>query len=173
MLRTKEITTLSLLAALAVGISLAEQWIPMPVPGVKPGLSNVIVLITLTLFGFNKTCMLVTVKCVLAAVIYGGATYFLYSFCGGLVSLMLMALLYRFFINSLSVISISMAGAVAHIAAQLCVAAIVMRSAYVFYMLPMLLVTSVVSGVFVGICVYFFTKHAKYTRGDIDEQKLY
>jgi hypothetical protein len=41
------------LAALAIGLTLAEAAIPSPIPGVKPGLANIVILLVLLQYGWR------------------------------------------------------------------------------------------------------------------------
>ena len=51
--KTKRLTTLALLSALALGIYIAESQLPplVPIQGVKPGLANIITLTAMCLLG--------------------------------------------------------------------------------------------------------------------------
>ena len=42
------------LAALAIGLTLAEAALPSPLPGVKPGLANIVVLLVLLQYGWRE-----------------------------------------------------------------------------------------------------------------------
>ena len=87
-------------------------------------------------------------RCVLGSLFGGGVTGLLFSLSGGFLSLAVMALSKR--LRALSVYGVSVLGAAAHNVGQIAAAVAVMGSAYVVSYLPVLLVTSVFTGLVTG-----------------------
>ncbi len=121
---TREDHHVSRMAALAIGLSFVDAAIPLPVPGVKPGFANIVVLIVLARYGL-RTAIWVSLLRVLAGSLLFGAFLspgFFLSLCGALCSLAALflasALPERFF----GAVSRSIIAAFAHISGQLMLA---------------------------------------------------
>lgn len=136
--------------ALALIFSYIETLIPihLGIPGVKLGLANLIIVITLYKMGTKEAYILSVVRIILAGFIFANMFSILYSMAGGLLSLTVMVFLKR--IDKFSVMGISMAGGVFHNIGQLIMAAIVLESLSVTYYLPVLLVSGVLTGFLIG-----------------------
>jgi heptaprenyl diphosphate synthase len=154
---TKDLAVLAVLLACILVIGVLERMIPFDfaVPGVKLGLSNVAVLLALYLFDFQKSLLLVFLKCVLTAVIAGTPLSFLYSVCGAFLSFFVMWLFVCKGSNRISAVGISILGAVAHNIGQLIPATFFLGSFFVWYYLPALLLSGVITGLIVGLVVKY------------------
>lgn len=109
------------MAAFAVGLSVAEAALPSPLPGVKPGLANIVTLLVLQRYGL-KTAIWVSLLRVLATSLLLGnflAPGFVLSLGGALASLAALALARRLPAGWFGPISWSIVAAFAHMAAQL------------------------------------------------------
>ena len=138
------------LAALALVFGYVETFVPapVPVPGVKLGLGNVVVLYCLEALGARPAVVVMLVKVVASALLFGNPTVFAYSLAGGVVSLAAMALAAR--AGVFSVVGVSMVGGVFHMVGQLLVVAVVLTPQVGLAYLPVLLVSGLLTGVFVG-----------------------
>lgn len=136
--------------ALALIFSYVETLIPihLGIPGVKLGLANLIIVITLYKMGVKEAYILSVVRVVLAGFIFGNMFSILYSMAGGLLSLTVMIFLKK--TDKFSVMGISMAGGVFHNVGQLIMASIVLESLSITYYLPVLLISGVLTGFFIG-----------------------
>lgn len=136
--------------ALALIFSYVETLIPihLGIPGVKLGLANLIIVITLYKMGTKEAYILSIVRVVLAGFIFGNMFSILYSMSGGLLSLSVMTLLKK--TDKFSVLGVSMAGGVFHNVGQLLMAAIVLESLSITYYLPVLLISGVLTGFLIG-----------------------
>ena len=148
-LKTK-VAYFGVFTALALIFSYVETLIPihLGIPGVKLGLANLIIVITLYKMGTKEAYILSVVRIVLAGFIFANMFSILYSMAGGLLSLTVMVFLKR--IDKFSVMGISMAGGVFHNIGQLIMAAIVLESLSITYYLPVLLVSGVLTGFLIG-----------------------
>ena len=153
----KELSLLAIFLSAALIVGLAERMIPLPiaVPGVKLGLSNVVILTALYLFDFKKSLTLVVLKCVMLLLLSGNFPAFLYSLSGSLLSFIVMWCLIKlpFSRKRLSPIGISAVGAVFHNVGQIAMAVLVLGSLNIAVYLPILIVTGVITGVLIGIAV--------------------
>lgn len=136
--------------ALALIFSYVETLIPihLGIPGVKLGLANLIIVITLYKMGTKEAYILSIVRVVLAGFIFGNMFSILYSMSGGVLSLSVMTLLKK--TDKFSVLGVSMAGGVFHNVGQLLMAAIVLESLSITYYLPVLLISGVLTGFLIG-----------------------
>ncbi len=120
--KTRKTVLLALLAAAALCLSYAESLfpLPLPIPGAKLGLSNVMVLLALLLFGWKEALGVLVVKVLLSSLLFGSPVSGLYGICGGALALCGMTFAGRF--KSVSTIGRSMLGAVLHNLGQVLVA---------------------------------------------------
>ena len=148
---TRRLTRLALLTAIALTIFMVEAQIPVPIPipGVKLGLANLIIVIALYKMRLSEVFLLSIVRILLSGFLFGNYFSILYSLAGGLLSLVVMALLKK--TGDFSVMGISMAGGVSHNVGQLVVAMLVVETFSVGYYLPVLLVAGLVTGFLIGV----------------------
>ena len=148
-LKTK-VAYFGVFTALALIFSYVETLIPihLGIPGVKLGLANLIIVITLYKMGVKEAYILSVVRVVLAGFIFGNMFSILYSMAGGLLSLTVMIFLKK--TDKFSVMGISMAGGVFHNVGQLIMASFVLESLSITYYLPVLLISGVLTGFFIG-----------------------
>ena len=159
---------LALFLAFALVIGLAERAIPFqpPVPGVRLGLANVVVLVALYLFPAKWCLILTLLKCVMTNLFAGSFVSLAHSVSGSLLSLAGMYLLIHCLKNQLSPVGVSVVGAALHNTGQLISAAVIMRSRFVFAFYPLLLVSAVITGLLTGIAakwsLYHLRKHLRW-----------
>ena len=147
----KTIATAAVLASLALIFSYVEFLIPISlgIPGIKPGLANIVVVVALYKLGTRTALMVNVTRILLAAALFGSVFSGLYSLAGGLISFWAMTALRR--TNLFSTAGVSMAGGVFHNMGQLTIAALLVESAQIFYYFPLLLLSGMATGVFNGI----------------------
>ena len=148
---------IGVLAALSLILVVVESFIP-PLfawaPGAKIGLGNIVILLAIVTQGYPSALAILLIKCLFGAV-YGGNMFGLvYSLSAGAASFAVMSLLYHFLNKRVSIVAISVVGAVVHNTVQTAIAAAVVSTMDYFAMLPFLLIASVIAGLVVGFCVY-------------------
>ncbi|MCL2639051.1 MAG: Gx transporter family protein [Oscillospiraceae bacterium] len=164
---TKKLTLTALFAAIALIIFIIEAQIPLSfsVPGLKLGLANIVTLLILFLGGSWKArdaFLVLLVRVLLAAFITGNTMSFAFSFAGGLLALGVM-LAVKMALKDEAIPVVSVAGALAHNAGQIAMAALYMQSTSVFAYFPALIAGGIISGLFTGFAVYYlFKKHPKF-----------
>lgn len=146
----------TVLLALALTLALAlngfERALPVILPGVKPGLANVVSLVVLLFMGWQSAWVVLGLRIVIATVFFGGNLLaFACSGVGGVLSLSIMALLLKVFKDQISVPAVSVAGAVTHNLGQLLVVSLLVGSLKVAGYLPVLLFSGIVAGLTVGL----------------------
>lgn len=148
----------SMLAALALIFSYIEALIPFNagIPGVKLGIANLVILISLYILGPRWTFSINILRILVAGLLFNGFFGALYSLSGGILSLTVMILLKK--TGLFSTIGISMAGGVAHNLGQLLVAALIVSNIKLFVYFPVLLFSGLISGIFIGILSHLILK---------------
>ena len=150
--KTKKLTTMAMIFALAIVLSFAESLI-MPLfalpPGVKLGLSNIAVMYTLVYMGFGPAFELALLKG-LFAFLTRGFTAGLLSGMGGVFSIAIMFVLQKIFKDKINYYTLSVFGALFHNVGQMVGASFIFGSAFTLYYLPVLAVSAVVMGVITG-----------------------
>lgn len=123
--------------------------IPIPVPGVKLGLANLVSIVGLYTVGIKGTIAVSLVRIVLVGFTFGNLSSMIYSLAGGTVSLIFMILLKK--TGKFSQVGVSIIGGIGHNIGQLTAAALITETAGVFYYLPFLMVAGVIAGAVIGL----------------------
>ena len=150
--KTKKLMTLAMLTAVSLVLFVAENQIPapIPVPGVKLGLGNIIVVCVLFLYGRREALAVLLVKVVLSAVLTGNLGALAYSLAGGLLSLGVMSLLRRLLLDRQLWVG-SVLGAMFHNLGQLLAAMAIAQTPGQMSYLPVLLISGMATGLFTGL----------------------
>ncbi len=159
MAKTRKRIQLSLLIAVGIALHIFEIFLPLlnllPIPGVKLGLANIVTLVSLVFWGYSEALVVVLLRSLLASLLSGTflTTTFYLSFAGALGSVTAMGLAYFLARGRLSLVGISMCGAVVHNLCQLMVAAVLVQQVGIFIYLPYLLLFALPMGYFIGLVV--------------------
>lgn len=153
-----------MLTALALALSWIEGLFPPPVPlpGMKLGLANLVTLFALCELGPLWALSILTARVLLGAMFAGNVSALLYSLLGGLSAWAVMALLCRF--RRLSVYGVSLGGAAAHNCGQVAAALLVLGSAAPLAYLPALLLVSLLTGGLTGFLTALLLRALDNTR---------
>ena len=140
----------SVLVALTLIFSYVEMLIPFNfgVPGIKLGLSNLVVLVALYVLGPGYAFVINMVRIMLSGLLFSGLSAMLYSLSGGLLSFLVMLVLMKS--RLFSPVGVSLGGGVFHNVGQLLVAALVTETVKIFLYLPVLTVAGTVTGTLLG-----------------------
>ena len=152
---TQKLTRLALLAAAAVVLGYIEGIItafaPLP-PGIKLGLANTVVLYSIYTLGPALSVVLMILKVVLTGFMSGNlAAAFLYSMGGAVLSLVMMLLVKTLSRDKVSIVGVSVVGAVFHNVGQLLVASLILQTGGLMFYTFVLMFSAVVTGVLTGI----------------------
>lgn len=141
----------ALLTALAMVLSWLESLLVFPglLPGMKVGLTNIVVLFALYRMGLRDAVRISLARALLASMTFGNAYSFAYSLAGAALSLAVMAGLKKW--DKFSLLGVSAAGGVCHNLGQLAVAAAVLETARLGWYLPALLASGTAAGAVIGI----------------------
>lgn len=155
------LTYMAVLITFAVVIHTVEAALPlpMPVPGVRLGLANMITLLTIVLYGLRSGLLVSILRTVLGSLITGGFLGFGFwlSLSGGIAACLVMALAVVLAKRGyLSLLSVSVLGAATFNLAQLAAAsAIIANRALLQGYYPLLLILSVPTGIFTGLAAIY------------------
>lgn len=148
----------AMFAALALIFSYIEVLIPIPipVPGVKLGIANLVIIIAIYRMGFKNAFTINIIRIVASGLLFSGVFGMLYSLAGGILSIIIMYILYR--TNLFSMVGVSMAGGVAHNLGQLVIACIVVQNVKLMSYFSVLLFSGLISGIAIGFLAYIVEK---------------
>jgi len=152
---TGKLTLLAMLLCCAVVIGYIERSIPLnfTVPGVNLGLANVVILFALYKFKPGEVLVLVILKSIFTSVFAASFTALVYSICGSLLSFTVMLVMIKVCKDFFSPVGVSVVGAVCHNIGQILAASFILGSFLVISYFPVLLISGVIAGVFVGFVV--------------------
>ena len=150
--KTRRIALSGLLFALAMALSFIEGTLTIPglLPGMKLGLANIVVMYALFFMGPRQALVLDVLKALFVFLV-SGITVGLLSLCGGLLSLLVMWVLYYLLPVRPTWFILSVCGALAHNIGQLLGAGVIISSSLSFYYAPVMLVLGLVMGALTSI----------------------
>lgn len=153
------LTRLAMLLALGIVLHLLEGAFlpPLPVPGAKLGLANIVTLLALLAYGWRWGLLLGVLRVALGSLLSGAflSLGFLLALAGAVTSALAMQLGRWAGGGRLGAVGLSLLGAVTHNLAQLAVFSLWARHAGVFYYLPPLLLLAVPTGLFTGLAAAY------------------
>ena len=157
--RTYRIAIIGLLAAMSLGIYALESMLPplIPIPGIKPGLSNIIILFALKRLGKKEAGTVLLVRILLSGMLFGSGISLFYSLMGGAAALCAEMLTDKV-LKEKHLYLTGAFGGLLHNAGQLAAALIIMKTSAVLSFAPYLAVAGVITGLFTGLCAHFLLK---------------
>lgn len=152
-MKTKKLVLLGLLTAIALTIFMVEAHIPalVPIPGVKLGLSNIVTVFAVFAIGSWEGAAVLFVRVFLGAVFAGNFSTIFYSGAGGLCAILITVLLKKILTRKQLWVAGAL-GAVAHSVGQMIAAIIISATPGLIVYLPIMIVCSIVTGLFTGLC---------------------
>jgi len=141
-------------AAAAIALTVAETALPSPLPGVKPGLANIVVLIVLMRHGWREAAWVSLLRVLAGSLLIGQflAPGFFLALAGALTSLGVLALALRLPRRWFGPVSASVLAAFAHIGGQLLLARLwLVPHDGVFLLAPVFGLSALVFGIVNGL----------------------
>lgn len=154
---TKRIVLTGLFFALAVLLSIVESMLPpmpLPVPGVKLGLSNIAVMYALFFLSKGQAYTIAILKALFVFSTRGVIAGIL-SLNGGILSLTVLLLLMFIFRDRISYLLLSIAGAIAHNIGQFAVISVIYSEMYFWVYIPVLIISGVAAGIVTAALLRF------------------
>lgn len=161
-MKTKKLTVMALLSAIALTIFTIEAQIPalVPIAGVKLGLSNIVTVYAVFALGPWEAVAILFVRIFLGAVFAGNFSTILYSLAGGGLAILITIFLRRI-LREEQIWVAGVLGAVAHSVGQMGMAVLISGTPSLVIYLPIMIVCSIVTGLFTGLCAGFLVKRGK------------
>ena len=160
--KVQQVALSGLLTSLMLVFGFIERQfpLPVPVPGIKLGLANSVLLYALYMLGIRQTIVLMLLKSLMSWLIYMNLSAMLYSFAGGVLSVAAMILVSR--MKGVSPIGVSALGAVFFNIGQILMAALVLGTPQLIVTyLPVLMVSGVLTGILTGVIAKLVMKHLR------------
>jgi heptaprenyl diphosphate synthase len=142
------------LTALAIGLHILEAIVPSPLPGVKPGIANIVTLYVLYEYGFATAAWVSLLRVFASNLLLGQflSPTFILSLSGSLFSLATLFLAQHLQKKHFSAISLSIFAAFAHIAGQLIVVRLwLIPHTGVVYLIPIFALAALIFGLINGL----------------------
>ena len=161
-MRVRTLTRLALLSALALILYVVEAQIPNPVPiaGVKLGLSNIVTIFVVFAYGPWQALAVLTVRVFLGSLFTGQIVALAYSAAGGLLSLLAMLALRRV-VTLRQIWVCSVIGGIFHNLGQILMAIAITRTPGLLVYLPVLVLSGLLAGLFTGLAAQYCLGHMK------------
>ena len=156
---TRRLAELSVLTSLSLIMFIIEMQLPppVPVPGVKLGLANIITVYAVYHYKPHEAALVFFARVLLGALFAGNVQALIFSVSGGVLCLLGMILLCRITDKDM-MIPASVIGAVLHNLGQTAAAVYVMNTTAVIAYLPYLIFCGCIAGAFTGACAYLVGK---------------
>lgn len=153
-MKLKKTIRLSMLISLSVVISIIESYIPIfnnVIPGLRLGLSNIIILFVLYKYSFKDSLYVSIVRVLLVGLLRTGifSINFLFSISGAILSIISMCFAKK--IKLLSIVGVSIIGSISHSIGQILIAILILNNENIIYYLPYLLIFSIPTGLVTGL----------------------
>ena len=167
------VARLGLYLTVALVLSYVESLIPFSpgIPGIKPGLPNLAVVLLLygaqgdaAAGGVRDAALVNLLRIVLAGFLFGSLYSILYALAGAVCSLFVMCLFRR--LPVFSIAGVSVLGGVAHNIGQFAAALFVTETVYLWYYLPFLIAAGTVAGMLVGVIAMAAAPHLQKAGGE-------
>ena len=150
-MKIKTLTRLAILTAASLILGYLDSLIPLfpSVPGIKLGLSNLVLLYAVFYMSPVQTILLMALKVGISNLLFGSAVSALYSAAGGILSVAIMLLLHR--IPKISVIPVSTFGGILHMIGQIAVGCLLLSPRPMLIYAPWLLLAGSATGILLGV----------------------
>ena len=155
-MKTKRMTLLGCLSAIALTIFMVEAQIPalVPIPGIKLGLANIVTVFAVYALGPKDAASVLFVRIFLGAVFAGNFSTIFYSAAGGACAIGVTILLKKILTDKQLWVAGAI-GAVAHSIGQMGMAILISGTPGLVVYLPVMIGISIVTGCFTGLCAQF------------------
>ncbi|MBE7047212.1 MAG: Gx transporter family protein [Ruminococcaceae bacterium] len=163
MKRTKNLTLTAILTALGIVLGITEAaFLNFNVlPGAKVGISNIVCLVVLYLFGYKSALFVNASRAIFVGFMYSGPSSVIYSLPAAIVSVSVMYVIKSSLKEKVSFVGVSVAGAFFHNLTQVVVAMVISGSINMIYYFSYLAFVSIMTGVFTGAIAYIVVKRIK------------
>ena len=161
-MKVRKLTLMALLTAIALTIFMIEAQIPplVPIPGIKLGLANIVTVFAVFVLGPKEAAAILFCRIFLGAVFAGNFSTILYSGAGGLCAILVTIGLRKILTHKQLWVAGAF-GAVAHSLGQMAMAITITGTPSLVLYLPVMILCSLITGVFTGLCAQFVSNRSK------------
>ena len=147
----KRVAYCAMLSALAMVFGYVEALIPFSfgVPGMKLGIANLVIVVSLHLLPTYQVFFIQLIGIVLISFLFGNMSMMMYSLAGGILSFLVMRFVKK--TGIFSIIGVSICGGVSHNVGQLIMAVLAVQTIKLIYYFPMLLIGGLITGCLIGM----------------------
>lgn len=149
-------------SAAAIALSVTEAAVPTPLPGVKPGLANIVVLMVLYRHGWREAVWVALLRVFAAALLLGQflAPGFFLSLIGALTSLVVLGAASFLPQAQFGAVSLSILAALGHIGGQILLARLwLVPHNGIFHLLPIFAAFALLFGIINGLIAARLLNH--------------
>ncbi len=152
-MKTKKLVLLALFTAIALTIFMVEAQIPspLPIPGVKIGLANIVTVFVVFALGSKEGAAVLFCRIFLGAIFAGNFSTIFYSAAGGALAILTTIGLKKILTGKQLWVAGALA-AVAHSIGQMAAAILISGTPGLMAYLPVMIAISIVTGTFTGLC---------------------
>ena len=164
---TRDDQRIAWLTALAITIHIAESALPSPIPGVKPGLANIVTIICLIQYGWRIAAWVAILRVLVGSILIGTflSPTFVMSLSGAIASVIILGLASRLPGHGFGPLGYSLLAAMAHMTAQFMTAyTLFIPHQGLFHLLPILMTVAVIFGISSGIIANHMINRIKQVR---------
>ncbi len=151
-MNTNKIARISMLLSVSVVLGIIESYIPIfsSIPGIKLGLANIVIIYAIYKLSLKDAIYISILRVILIGILRTGlfSISFFFSLSGAILSIIVMYLVKN---TKMSIVGVSVCGAISHSVGQILIAILFLSNINVIYYLPIMLISSIVAGVIVGI----------------------
>ena len=161
-MKAKKLTQMAMLTAIALTIFMIEAQIPaiVPIPGIKLGLANIVTVFAVFAMGPKEAASILFVRIFLGAVFAGNFSTILYSGAGGACAI-LIAIGLRKVLTHEQLWVAGALSAIGHSIGQMGMAIAITATPSLAVYLPIMVVCSVITGLFTGLCAQLLLNRGK------------
>jgi len=156
---------IALLSSYALALHGLESLIPMPLPWIRVGLSNIITLMALLLFGFRAAVMVTLTRVTLASLFNGSflGPGFILSLGGGISSILSVVCVFTLLPGVFGPVGLSLIGALFHNLSQLLLAyaLFIQKAEPVLIVCPVLMLLGTITGLVNGLTTDLVIRNLK------------
>ena len=162
-MKTKDLTRMALLTAIALTIFMVELQLPglAPVPGIKLGLSNIVTVWAVFAMGPKKAAAILFCRVFLGAIFSGQMSTIFYSGAGGACAIGI-TIVVRNILTRKQIWIAGVLGSIAHCLGQMAMAVLLTSTPGLVLYLPYMILVGIFTGAFTGLCAQFLTERLRY-----------
>ena len=155
---SKKIALTALFTSFGIVLSYIETFIPIVgIPGVKLGLANLVIMLSLYLFGIREAFCINLIRILLSGFMFANIFSIIYSLAGAFVSFIVMVIAKK---PGLSMVTVGILGGVFHNVGQIVVASFVVETYSVYSYIPVLIISGMITGTVIGVLSFLIKKRA-------------